>query len=273
MTTVGALTFWLLRRSRTGLAALLLGVALFEFIQPIAVDSFGGPRRLEPFLELIPPSFLALLNVSPDFLSAAGLPGYLSLGFNHPVYLIMGSATVVWLAARGLAGEMERGTIQFALARPISRPRVYASRVLTLVIVCAAVAAIGPLGMLAGLAAAQPEGPLDRANFLPVAAASALLLWAVGGVTLAASARADTLSRAVGWGIGWLVLSYVIDYFAAIWSALEPLEPFSVFSYYDPALALAQGELPADNVLVLLSVGLVGIVAGLAVFVRRDLPT
>jgi ABC-type transport system involved in multi-copper enzyme maturation permease subunit len=264
---------WLLRRSRTGLIALLFGVALFEVLQPVAIASLGDLSQLNTLLRFVPPSFYALMNVTPDFLESAGLPGYLALGFTHPIYHILSLATVTWFACRGLAGEMERGTIQLALARPVSRPRLYLSRVLGVVTVIAGVAIVGPIGMLVGVAIARPDGTLDLSHFVQTAAAAALLAWAIGGVALACSSTADRMGQAIGWVIGALVLSYVIDYFAAIWSALKPIQPFSVFDYYDPAVALSAGQLPLTNIVVLGLVGLAGAIAGLMVFTRRDLPT
>jgi hypothetical protein len=69
------------------------------------------------------------------------------------------------------------------------------------------------------------------------------------------------------------VVSYFVDFFAAIWSVLEPLEPLSIFSYYDPAGALVEGRLTTGDAVTLGLTGLVGAVGGLLVFVRRDLPT
>lgn len=272
MTAFVASVWWMLRRSRQGLVSLLIGIAAFELIQPVAVQSFGDLDRLTPFLSLLPDSLWAMMNVTPDFLGTFGLAGYLSLGFSHPVYLILTEAAVIWFGCRTLAGEMERGTIQFSLSRPVSRATFYATRVAGVLIVSTLTAGIGPIAMVVGVELARPQGTLAYGNLLVVTAASWLLIWAVGGTTLLWSAMSDTMSRAVGIGIGVFVVSYVVDYFATLWSALRPLDPFSIFNYYDPASALATGTLDAKNVVVLATVGTVGALAGLRVFTARDLP-
>lgn len=255
-----------------GLAALLFGIAAFEFIQPIAIKSFGDLDRLAPLLELVPPSFWTLMNVTPDFLDTVGLAGYLSLGYTHPVFIVLSSTTAIWFVSRSLAGEMERGSIQFTLSRPVSRGRLYVSRVGGALLVTSAAAAVGPLGMAAGMIAARPQGELRYANFLWVGGAAWLLVWSVAGLTLLFAAMSDTMSRSIGIGIGVVVIAYVIDYFAALWSLLEPLAPFSVFNYYEPALALARADLPLEHALVLGAIGAAGAVAGGVIFARRDLP-
>ncbi|HEY8447868.1 MAG TPA: ABC transporter permease subunit [Thermomicrobiales bacterium] len=264
---------WLLRRARTGLLSLLVGIAVFELIQPVAIASFGNLDRMDAIVRLVPPAFYSLMNVTPDFLQAAGLAGYLALGFTHPIYHLLAAATMVWFACRSLAGEMERGSIQLALARPISRPRLYLARVGGLAAVVIGIAIVGPLGMIAGVAIADPAGSVDYRHFVPMGIMAALLAWAIGGIALGGAAAADRMGQAVGWAIAILVVSYVIDYFAALWSALRPLEPFSIFTYYDPPAALARGEVDPRNAAVLAAVGLVGAAVGLVIFSRRDLPT
>ena len=263
---------WLMRRSATGLAALLFGLAAFELIQPVAIASLGDLDRLRGLLDVVPPAFLALFNVTPEFLGGSGLKGYLSLGFSHPVYHLLSGATVIWIACRGLAGEMERGSIQVGLSRPMSRLQVYLARFLGVAAVTLLVAIAGPVGMIAGIAISSPAGDVDYLNFVVQGAACALLVGCIGGVALLISASASRMGQAVGWAIALLVISYVIDYFADLWDALKPIEPYSVFDYYDPPGALVRGEVPVMNMAVLLSITVVGTVLGYVVFSRRDLP-
>lgn len=272
MTALVPMTRRLLGRGLPGLLALLLGIVLFELIQALVVDSFGGTEGLGSLLDTLPPAIRTLARAQPEFLAVSGLAGYLSFGFTHPLYFVLACAVVVGFACRSLAGEMERGTIQLALSRPVSRARVYGARVLGLLIIVAALAAGGPLGLLAGLLYARPEGEFVYAHLLPTALASGLLFWAIGGLTLLGSAAANTSGRAVAWAIAGLIVSYFVDYFAALWGLLETFEFLSVFNYYDPAQTLVNGRLRSIDVAVLGTVGLVGVLGGLAVFVRRDLP-
>lgn len=264
--------WWLMKRSRTGLIALLSGLFLFELIQPVAIASFGDLEQLQSILQLVPAPFLALLNVTPDFLEFAGLSGYISVGFTHPVYFLLSSAAVIWVAGRGLAGEMERGSIHLSLSRPMSRTEVYLARLLAVVTITFCIAVVGPAGTVAGIAISDPDGTMNYENLIPLAGASILLILAIGGVALLISAVSDTMSQALGWSIGLLVIAYVIDYFAELWSTLEPVEPFSVFDYYDPATALTQGSIPLTHVLVLAVLAILGAGSGMLAFDRRDLP-
>src|SRR3712207_7580626 len=73
-----------LRSGLPGLIALLIGIALFEFVQPLAIASFGGAQGLDAIMERIPPALQSFTRTRPEFLALSGLAGYLSLGFTHP---------------------------------------------------------------------------------------------------------------------------------------------------------------------------------------------
>ncbi len=273
MTIPFHLTARLLRRDFAGLAALLVLVALILLVNPLIADSIGGGAGLENILDALPPALRAFTQTQPEFIAASGLAGFLSVSFTHPVYLAIASVALVGFAARGLAGEMERGTIQLALARPISRGRVYLSRVYGVIVISLLLSIVGPVGMLIGLAIARPAGEMDRGNFIYAGITTFFLFWAIGGLSLLGSAAADTGGRCVAWATTALVVTYFVDYFASLWDVLEPLEPLSILDYFDPAQALVNGVLTASDLMVLGMTGLVGCVAGLVVFTRRDLPS
>lgn len=273
MTILIRMTARLLRRGLAGLLSFLVGVWLFQLIQPLVADSMGGAEQLALLVERLPPVFQALIQTRPEFIAISGLAGYLSLGFTHPLYYVVTTTAVIGFGCRSLAGEIERGTIQLALARPISRTRVYAARVLGMVVIILALSTVGPLGIVTGIALSNPEGTLTYRHLLPTAVASFLLLWAIGGLTLLGAAAASTTGRAVSWATTWLIIFYFINYFAALWTVIEPLRPLSLFHYYDPAEALVNGALPVQHVTVLAMVGAAGAALGLVVFTRRDLPT
>jgi ABC-2 type transport system permease protein len=264
-----------LRHGLPGLIAVLVGIALFEFVQPVVIASFGGAQGLNAILARIPPALQVFARTRPEFLALTGLPGYLSFGFTHPIYLVLAGAAVIGFAARSLAGEMDRGTIQIALSRPISRQAVYTSRVIGVAVICGLLALAGPAGMLAGMLYARPGGDegFVFANFGAVALNGLALFWAIGGLALWGSAAANTAGRVVAWLISLLAISYFVDYFASIWSPLQAWTFLSLFNYYDPTLALVDGQISTPSLATLALVGAAATIAGLSVFSRRDLPS
>jgi ABC-2 type transport system permease protein len=223
-------------------------------------------------MERIPPALQAFARTRPEFLALSGLAGYLSLGFTHPLYLILCGAAIVGFTARTLAGEMDSGTIQIPLSRPISRPAVYLSRLAGVAAISLLLAAIGPMGMTAGMLFAQPEGEFVFAHFGAVALNGLALFWAIGGLSLWGSAAASAAGRVVGWAVALLAVSYFVDYFAGVWAPLQRWTFLSIFDYYEPGNALVTGQINARNLIILAAIGTAAAAIGLAVFVRRDLP-
>lgn len=272
MSAIARMTGRVLRSGLPGLIALLVGIALFEFVQPLVIASFGGAQGLDAIMDRLPPALQAFTRTRPEFLALSGLAGYLSLGFTHPLYIVLAGAAVIGFAARSLAGEMERGIIQIPLARPISRHAVYASRVFGVAIICGLLAVAGPAGLVAGMLYARPEGEFIYGHLLAVALNGLALFWAVGALSLWGSAAASTAGRVVAWAISLLVLSYFIDYFAGIWTPLQAIAFLSIFEYYDPTTALVSGQANVRSLATLTGVGAIAALAGLVMFTRRDLP-
>lgn len=273
MTLLLQLTIRSLRNGAAGLLAVLAGIILFEFAQPLVIASFGGASGLDAIMNRVPPALQVLARARPEFLAMSGLMGYLSLGYTHPLYLVLTSAAVVTYASRSLAGEMERGFVKMALSRSMSRTRYFMSRLLGALVIAFLVAVSGPLGTLLGVHYAGIAGDFEQAR-LPLLFVSTLtLLWAVAGISLFASALAGNAGRATGWLLAVLLVSFFVDYFSSVWRPLQSIVGLSLFDYYDPTSALALGESGTRGVFVHLLTGAASALAGLIVFTRRDLPT
>lgn len=266
-----AMTARHLRSGIWGLVALLVAIGGFTFVQPLVIASFGGAAALDALMSRIPPAFQAFARTRPEFLAMTGLPGYLSLGFTHPIYIVMVGAAVINFTARVLAGDMASGAIQLPLSRGLSRVAVYIACVLGAAIVVSLVAAAGPIGMLAGLLYAEP-GDFAFSHLWPMTISCFALLWAIAGLSLLFSAAANTSGRVVGWALGLLLFSYFVDYFAGVWEPLQTILFLSLFEYFTPTPTLVNGVADIRNIAILLVTGTVALVAGLVIFTRRDLP-
>lgn len=260
-----------LRQGVAGSLALLIGLFIFELIVPPVANDVGT-TQLDPVLQSLPPAVQALTRSSPDLVIGSGIQGYLSVGFTSPVFLLMICAGIVSFTS-GLAGEIERGSIQLALSRSVSRLSVYGARLAGSVVLAIAFSVVGPLGVLTGLGLIDTAETINRTALIPTGVAMFALLWSVAGVTMLLAAVGQRGGQVVGWSISWLVVSYFVDYFATLWSALEPFTPLSIFNYFAPTRTLIQASYTMDNLVTLGAIGLVGAMLGAVVFARRDLPS
>lgn len=267
---IGPLTRRLLGRGLVGMAMLLFGIMVFQFVNPFIADSLGGTEGLERLIEQLPPAMQTLAQMSPEFVALTGLAGYLSRGYDHPVFMILLLSAVVGFVGRSIAGEVDSGTLALGLSRPISRLQLYAARVLALVVLAVTFGAAGPLAMWIGLQVAQPAGTVRTGQLVALALMVMLFSWSIGGLTIVVSSLSSSTGRVVSWATGYLVIAYFVDIFAELWSILEPLRPLSLFFWYDTSAAMVDARVPPASAAVLGGIGLVAIVAGWLVFRQRD---
>jgi ABC-2 type transport system permease protein len=207
---------------------------------------------------------------SMDFSSAAI---EMSL-WNHPFVLL---TVAMWAVSRGsaaVAGELERGTMDMILSRPVPRPAFLFAHVVS--------AAFGLLllgfALTIGNVIATRYIPLDSPPGFLLVVKPALNLSALGltvyGYTLAVSSLCS--ARWIPSLIGSVVTmtSYVLTVLANLpgmdeWKFLEKV---SIFKAFNPVEIVTEGNTFGVNTALLSALGTAGILFSFAAFTRRDLP-
>ncbi len=188
---------------------------------------------------------------------------------------------VVWGISRGslaVAGELERGSMDLILSRPISRTSYLGSQVL--------VAILGILFLVGALVAGNLVGtrfnpiedpPTWRLLLKPAANLSALGL-TVYGYTLFLSAIERVRWRPMLVASVVTIASFV-GWFIAVLPVMDtsPWKPWllksSIFNAYNPVDAVVRAEQLAGNLAILSTIGLVGVILAFGGFLWRDLPS
>jgi ABC-2 type transport system permease protein len=188
---------------------------------------------------------------------------------------------VIWAIGRGslsVAGELERGTLDLVLSRPISRFAYLLGQL--------AVAVLGLAVLVAALVAGnrlstnfnRVDGAPTAAELAGPALNLAALGFAVLGITMAASSLARVRWPATAVGTVVTLGGFVAWVFAHL-REMEgsPLRPWfqavALFELYNPVDAVSTRALLGRNLLILGGLGLAGVAAAFAAFLRRDLPT
>jgi ABC-2 type transport system permease protein len=195
--------------------------------------------------------------------------------WNHP-FIVLTIAS--WAIARGslpIAGELERGTLDLTLSRPISRFAYLVSHVLIAVLGLAVLALALIAGNRVGSQYNVVESPPSVWILLRPAANLISLGLAIYGITLMLGAL-----DVVRWRPNLFASVYTLGSFVmlAIVTALSLeewkwLEKLSIFKAYNPVEAAVKGEAVGFNAAVLAGIGVVAIIAALVEFSRRDLPS
>jgi hypothetical protein len=106
---------------------------------------------------------------------------------------------------------------------------------------------------------------------LPLLWLNAVLMFgSFAAIGLAASASFDRFAPALGWTLGIVVVTYVLEVLGSLWPEAEFLEPYSLFHYLKAKAVLAGAAQPFDFA-VLASVIVVAVAWAVVVFPRRDL--
>lgn len=236
-------------------------VVLIIIFFPTLKDSFGQA------LKDVPESLEGLLGNASDYQNINGYIDIQVIGQMVFMTLILGIITGTSL----IAGEENSRTLHTLLAQPVSRIRVYTEKFFAMAIILAIACLLGTfVGILLG---AIPIGEYSNINIIRSLQAS-FMLWLITFAfgTLAYVIGAITGKRsAAGIVAGFYAFGgYMITTLASTASALDKLNTFSPFHYFNQPSVMKHG-IDIGNVAVFAIGILVLFVVGLVIFRRRNI--
>jgi ABC-2 type transport system permease protein len=230
-------------------------VLLFGHLAP--AERNLGPQQVQIALRL--------LGIDP-------LAAWVTVGQEHPLFLAAAALFLVGGGIRAIAGELEGGTLELVLARPVSRVRYLLSWIAVLVPGALGIALAYSVGCIVAWQLFHPSGGrLHSWNMLESACYTTLLLTAIAGVSLLASSLSSERGRALSWAVGLVIGSYAWSFLLSLVESLRPLARLSPWWYYAPGALIERGEVPWLHAGVLLAITLVTGALALVIFSRRDL--
>jgi len=245
----------------SGVALLWMYVALFPSIQAQA-------ESVSELMKNYPEGFLRAFGLE-DGISLSTLESFLAVEQFSFVWPIMVIFLLVSLGAAGIAGEVEKGTLEIILARPVSRRNVFLGRylagVFTLVVFTVfSVFGIVPLAELYGIDyVIESYITMSILGFL-----FGIVVFSIAMLFSAISSERGRVYMATG---GILIIMYVLNLIAALKDDLGNLRYLSFFHYFDPAQALTNNSISIAAVLVFVVISITSAIAGAFLFSRRDI--
>ena len=261
------LRFWFLR-----ILPVWFGIALLIFLMQIAVSAIvhdnANVRTFLSFLNMLPSIVKTALG--GDMLQAGNTAALLTIGYQHPLVMFLCMLFAVGVPTGLLTGEVQKGTMELILSRPVTKTQVYiCACVLTLVGMFGLV-----LFMFLGTAVAvniyhfDAAIPLDL--FLRIAVCGGLLASTFGAFALLAAATIERLYAALAISVAFLSLNYFVFLISEWWPRAYFLKRATLFYliYYSD---LYSGW-PVRNMAILAVILLVAAAIGAIIWHRRDLP-
>jgi beta-exotoxin I transport system permease protein len=197
--------------------------------------------------------------------------------WSHPFIVTI---IAFWAIARGsvaVGAEVERGTLDLILSRPISRTAYLVSHVLIAVLGLYLLALTLALGAWVGTRYNALRVPPSLGTLVRPAFNLAALGLPIYGYTLLVSALDHVRWRATMIG-SVLTLAGFIAWVISVIPVLQKyawrtwLERFSIFKLYNPVDAVSASEFLGRNMAILAAIGAGCILVAFLGFIRRDLP-
>lgn len=198
------------------------------------------------------------------------VPGAITLGTQHPLFIAFVGIFAVGAAATAIAGERQAGTLEIVLARPLLR-RVH---LLTHLVAILAIVALLVAALLTGMTVGAYTlgfAPQLNVRALPLVWLNGFLLWsAFTTFSLAASASCDRSAPAMGMSLAYLLTNYFLEVLGSIWNAAHWAQHYSLFHHFQAAEIL-NGHMRVLDLGLLAAASLVPLVYALWWYPRRDL--
>lgn len=252
---------------RTAIIA-AIGLGAFTWIIMASSASFSSDAaNIPPIIADPPRAIVALLGGAADLLRA---PGWLAAGLVHPIVLSLSAVGAFLVPASSGVSELERGTLDLVLARPVSRTAVLGAKMGAMLVILAVVMCGGVLGALVARFTVEGADALSAAAIARAFAGQFLLFTSFGMIAMWIFSGARLRSRALGATIGILIGAFLVNFLSLLFDALELIGYATPFRYFRAASVLADGPwLLGFGVLVATSLACA--FGARRTFVRRDL--
>ena len=201
-----------------------------------------------------------------DKLNFGTLIGYYAVECGNTLGL-GGAFFAALTAAAALCGEERNKTAEFLLTHPVSRTRIAAEKLISVLLRMVAMNLVVFAVSAASVAAIGEEIPWKELCLLHLA--HCLLTLEIAGICFGLSAFLRGGSAAVGLGVA--VLFYVMKLFANITEKAEFLKWLTPFAYCDGGSIVADGKLDWPKVAIGLGIAAAAVIAAFWYYPRKDI--
>ena len=224
----------------------------------------------DEFNELIanyPEGFMKAFNIQD--VSFSTLENFLTVENFSIMWPIIMLFFVVSYAGNAIAKEIEKGTAEILLAKPVSRTVIFLARYLAgiaMIIIFCAFSVYGVIPL-----AGMMNVDYNTGGYTPLFVLCLLFAWAVFSLGYMVSAMMSEKSKVFMIMGGGLVLMYVFSIITNFRENIENIKYASFFYYFDYTQALIGHEYNMISIMVFASVAAIATVIGLYWFNKRDI--
>jgi ABC-2 type transport system permease protein len=243
-------------------------VSLFMLMMVVVYDQIGTSsfKGMEN-VDSIAKGFDIRAFTSPHSVFA----NLIGIAIIHPLFLAMIGSIAIALGARSCAGELHDGTIELTLARPLSRRRYLVSYLAFNATAVAALLAAAFVTVPLVAIAIDSSGRLSASELFNTGVEAWIFFVCFATIATLISTVVRSRSAATTASIAVLVGTYFLEFFAKLWSPMEPFGYLSPFHYFIPTDTLLGQGIQWTDVAVLATISVVASALAVELFQRGDL--
>ena len=242
-----------------GVGLLWLYVAMFPFFSDLGNEFVEFWSSLEGASQVIP--------ITSEIFSS--LENFLAMEQYSIMLPLLMIFMLLGIAAYSLSADIEFGTAEILLSRPMSRMKLFFSRYLTGVIVLIIFVALTSL-MIVPFAQLHNQ-EYDLSKFISISIILFLFGLAVFSLAMLISAIFSEKSKVNLIMGGGIVGMYILNIIATTNDKFEFLQYLTFFYYYDYNAAIIQNEITAGNIVLFSAVTIVATTLGAWWYNKRDI--
>ena len=223
-------------------------------------------EEFDKLMESYPEAMMKAFNI--EELSFDTIERFLAMEQYSFVWPLMVMFLVISIAGSGIAKEIEKGTMEILLSRPVARWKIFFSRYLVglfslVLFAFCSIFSVIPFSEMHNVEYAMQ-------NQVTMFILCILFGWAILSFAMMLSAMFSERGKVYMITGGMLVLMYVIQIVASLKESLENLKYVSVFYYFDASKAIVHNTIKEEAIWVFVGVIIVCTLAGVYWFNKRD---
>lgn len=196
------------------------------------------------------------------------IEGFLSLEFLSLFFILIIAFYIGSSAGSTIAGAIEKRTMDFQLSQPISRTKLVFAETLvglfnTFLLVALTVLSIFLLGK-------GYDVSLKNQGLITFGFVATIFLWSFYGVAMLLSSILKSKIAVAGLTVSIIMGLYVFNAMTKIVDKLAKYDKFTLFNMYDPQKLLTAEAINWNQILILATILIVGVIGSLIIFNKKD---
>ncbi|MGG6431908.1 ABC transporter permease [Anoxybacillus sp. D401a] len=224
-------------------------------------------KEVTKLLQSLPPAMIKAFGM--DQLSIGDLTGYYGVRV-YAMTTLLGSVYAAMLAANIVAKEENDKTIEFLLAKPVTRSEVLTSKGLVVVVNIIIINTVSFLVSLVGFQIAKEYDVSLKAIYL-LTVATIFLHVTFAAVAFLLSTMMRKTRNASSFALGLVFVTYFMSMMSSISEDLSFLKYFSPFKYVDAAPIIYELQLDVLYVSLMIAIISVSIVLAYIIYKKKDI--